>query len=268
MPSSRHRRPRSSPADTGEDRYRLLASDYHWFYDDIRLRLGSDTPGVRLAIHGLPDGARVLDAACGIGIDSLALTRRGFTVTASDVSEEMLAEAERRSAHLDVAARPRLIHSPWLDLGVHLGRGRFDAVFCIGSSIAHAAGPDEMTEAFGVFRSLLAPSGVLILDTRDWEAVAARGPAGALEVERQIVHRHGRRCIRTFRWGEPDTQGIIELEASLIFLDGDAVSYRSHRVRQRPFTRRELRDNLRRAGFESVALDHIPGDDRYTATAH
>lgn len=267
MPSSRHRRPRSSPADPGEDRYRLLASDYHWFFDDIRLRLGSDTPGVRLAVHGLPDGARVLDAACGIGVDALALTRNGFAVTASDVSGEMIAEAERRSAHLDAATRPRLLQSSWIDLGTHLGRGTFDAVFCIGSSIAHAAGPDEMTEAFGVFRSLLAPGGILVLDTRDWEAVAAQGAAGTLEVEREVVRRNGRECIRTFRWGEPESDGTIELEASLIFIDGDAASYRSHRVRQRPFTRRELGDNLRRAGFGSVALDHVPGDDRYSATA-
>ena len=44
-----------------EDQYRSLAGDYHWFFDDVDLFLGSDTPGVRAAMALLQPGARVLD---------------------------------------------------------------------------------------------------------------------------------------------------------------------------------------------------------------
>jgi hypothetical protein len=71
-----------------EDHYRPLAADYHWFFDDVDLFLGCDTPGVRAAMAGLASGARVLDAACGIGVDAAALLRRGFDVAASDASDE------------------------------------------------------------------------------------------------------------------------------------------------------------------------------------
>ena len=63
-----------------EDQYRSLATDYHWYFDDVALFLGSDTPGVRAAMSSLQPGARVLDAACGIGVDAAALARRGFNV--------------------------------------------------------------------------------------------------------------------------------------------------------------------------------------------
>ena len=62
------------------DQYGSLATDYHWFFNDVDLFLGCDTPGVRAAMVGLEPGARVLDAACGIGIDAAALLRRGFDV--------------------------------------------------------------------------------------------------------------------------------------------------------------------------------------------
>jgi SAM-dependent methyltransferase len=73
--------------------YRSLAADYHWFFDDVDLFLGCDTPGVRAAMAGLASGARVLDAACGIGVDAAAPLRRGFDVAASDASDEMAAVA-------------------------------------------------------------------------------------------------------------------------------------------------------------------------------
>ena len=78
------------------DHYRSLAADYHWFFDDVDLFLGCDTPGVRAAMASLASGARVLDAACGIGVDAAALLRRGFDVAASDASNEMAAVARQR----------------------------------------------------------------------------------------------------------------------------------------------------------------------------
>lgn len=40
--------------------------------------------------HGLASGARVLDAGCGAGRDSLWLFNRGFDVSAFDISEKMV----------------------------------------------------------------------------------------------------------------------------------------------------------------------------------
>ena len=245
-----------------EDHYGSLAADYHWFFDDVDLFLGSDTPGVRAAMALLQPCARVLDAACGIGIDAAALLRRGFDVTASDASEEMAAATRQRLR----ATEARVVTSTWADLPASFQPGSFDAIFCIGNSIAHAPDASAAIAAFAAFRSILAPGGMLVLDTHDWELVHRTG--SRVEIEPGIVERDGARCVRTYSWHVPDAFGDPHvLEIAPIFLDGDRATLRSYPVTMWPFTRAELKRRLTTAGFSSVALDTIPGDERYTAIA-
>jgi SAM-dependent methyltransferase len=264
MRSSPHRRPRSS-ADMTRDQYGSLAADYHWYFDDVALFLGCDTPGVRAAMARLQPGARVLDAACGIGVDAAALLRRGFDVVAADASEQMAAAARQRLRALGADA-PSVITSAWTDLPASFEPGSFDAVFCVGNSIAHAPNGPATIAAFEAFYSLLAPGGMLVLDTQDWELVHRAG--SRVEIEPGIVERDGTRCVRTYSWHIPEAFGDpYVLEIAPIFLDGDRALLRSYPVRMWPFTRSELKHRLAAAGFGSIALDVIAGDDRYTAIA-
>jgi hypothetical protein len=74
--------------------------------------------------------------------------------------------------------------------------------------------------------------------------------------------------VRTYSWHVPDAFGDPHLlEIAPIFIDGNHATLRSYPVTMWPFTRAELNQRLRTAGFTSVALDAIPGDERYTATA-
>lgn len=265
MTNSRPRRPRSSLADRASDQYRSLAVDYHWFFTDADLYLGCDTPGVRAAMAGLDAGASVLDAACGIGVDAAALLRRGFDVSASDASAEMAAEARERLHDLG-ADGGIVVTSEWADLPTHFESGSFDAVFCVGNSIAHASDASAMIAAFEAIISILSPGGSLIVDSHDWEVVHAAG--SHVMIEPDVVERAGIRCVRTYSWHIPETFSDPHvLEIAPIFLDGDNASLRSHAVTMWPFTRSELKRRLMVAGFVSIAIDAIPGDDRYTATA-
>jgi SAM-dependent methyltransferase len=248
-----------------EDQYRSLAADYHWFFDDVDLFLGSDTPGVRAAMALLQPGARVLDAACGIGVDTTALLRRGFDVTASDASGQMVAATRQRLRAAGVGGASVII-SAWADLPTSFKPGSFDAIFCIGNSIAHTPDASAAIAAFEAFRSILAPGGMLVLDTPDWELVHHTG--SRVEIEPGIVERDGTRCVRTYSWHVPEAFGDPHvLEIAPIFLNGDRATLRSYPVKMWPFTRAELKRRLAAAGFASIALDAIPGDERYTAIA-
>jgi len=248
-----------------EDQYGSLAADYHFFFDDVDLFLGSDTPGVRAAIASLRPAAIVLDAACGIGVDAAALVRRGFDVSASDASEDMVAATRQRLRAAGVDG-VRTVVSAWADLPSSFEPGAIDAIFCVGSSIAHAPDAAAAITAFEAFRSVLAPGGMLVLDTHDWELVHRSG--SRVEIEPGIVERNGTRCVRTYSWHVPETFGEPHvLEIAPIFLDGDQATLRSYPVTMWPFTRAELKRRLVAAGFASVTLDTIPGDERYTAIA-
>ncbi len=123
-----------------------------------------------------------------------------------------------------------------------------------------------MIAALEAFRSLLVPGGMLVVDSHDWEVVHAAG--SHVMIEPGIVERDGTRCVRTYSWHIPERFGDpCVLEIAPIFVDGDRATLRSYPVTMWPFTRSELKQRMVTVGFESVALDVIPGDDRYTAIA-
>jgi SAM-dependent methyltransferase len=262
MTSSLHRRPRSSASEAHGSDYSGFAADYHWFYDDVETRLGTTTPGVRAALVSLPSRARVLDAACGIGLDTLALERRGFAVTASDASAEMVALTQAR-CH-DAGVNVSVIESRWADLTGSVGNGIFDAVLCAGNSIAHCVDRDDMIAALRGFSAVLRPGGLLVLDTHDWEQVLSLGDR--VVTDPHEVERDGLSCSRSYRWRRPlSLAEPCTITFELNFDQRDELN-RAHTVSLHPFTRSELRERLREAGFTNIGLD-ADGSDRYTATA-
>jgi SAM-dependent methyltransferase len=273
MTSSRRPRRRSSPADRRPGGlapaipavYDGFARDYHWLHDDVQLRLGTATPGVRAAFHGLPGGARVLDAACGVGLDAIALHRRGFDVTAVDASPAMLGEARRRlaAAQCDVDAEI----CTWAELSTRFATGPFDAVLCTGNSIAHARSRTEMETALRSFAGVLVPGGVLIIDTHHWEEMERFGDH--VVVDPVVVERDGARCERTYTWRrvEAGSGRPWRLDLGLEISRGPERRERHLEVELFPFSTGELRERLRASGFTHISIDATTDSDRYTAVA-
>ncbi len=219
------------------------------------------TPGVRAAFHGLPVGARILDAACGIGFDAIALDRRGFAVTGVDASQAMLDEARRRFGEDGREIETRC--STWADLADHFPAGSFDAVLCTGNSIAHLATPTEMVESFRAFAAVLGPGGVVILDTHHWEVLARLGDRTT--VDPQVIERDGARCVRTYAWRRVGAGGPWRLTIGLEIGRGLEHETLRRTVELHPFSTAALNDRLRSAGFTHVSIDATPEEDRYTA---
>ena len=192
----------------------------------------------------------------------MALGRRGFTVTASDASTEMVAltRARCRDAGLQVS----VIESAWSDLTANTGDELFDAVLCTGNSIAHCADRDGMIASLKGFQGVLRPGGILIMDTHYWEQVLALGDRVVADPD--TVKRDGLSCSRIYRWQCPAYPGQpCTITFELHFAQRDEPD-KAHAVHLYPFTRSELRGRLRSAGFANIALD-ADGSDRYTATA-
>ena len=100
-------------------------------------------------------GRGLLDAACGTGKSFLPFLARGYTVTACDISPEMvaLARAKAPQAELSVADIRRL------------GRlGSFDLITCLDDSVNYLVEDGDLDAAFGCLAANLAPGGVLVFD--------------------------------------------------------------------------------------------------------
>ncbi|KAM6183870.1 glycine N-methyltransferase isoform 3-T3 [Erethizon dorsatum] len=86
---------------------------------------------------------RVLDVACGTGVDSIMLVEEGFSVTSVDASDKMLKYAlkERWNRRREPAFDKWVIEEAnWMTLDKDVPQpegGGFDAVICLGNSFAH-----------------------------------------------------------------------------------------------------------------------------------
>jgi SAM-dependent methyltransferase len=107
--------------------------------------------------HGLA-GRRSLDVGCGTGKSFMPLVRRGFDVTACDISPRMAARARRRArghgviVHVaDMRRLPQLCEA-------------CDLVTCLDDAVNYLLDADELRAGLCGMRRNLRPGGLLLFD--------------------------------------------------------------------------------------------------------
>ena len=255
-----------------DDSYADLAHDYEWLFPDEVIgdggTVGATSPGSEDFLEGilgaLPPGARVLDSACGIGADAMALARRGFDVTASDASASMVAEARRRCLRSGVEMEIR--QSSWQDLPERVP-GTFELILCLGNSLVHTATKSGMISALEGIRKVLAPDGVLVIDSRNWEYLYASRPR--IVTGRRVIERHGVRSSSLYIWTIPDDfPAPCRAEIVLLFEDASsAITHRRYVIDFTPFTRTDLTAAIHAAGLTLIGDSYQPGNPFYAVAA-
>ncbi|NP_001153433.1 glycine N-methyltransferase-like [Nasonia vitripennis] len=128
---------------------------------------------------------RVLDVACGTGVDSTMLLEEGFEVVSVDASDKMLKYAlkTRWEKRKEKAFDNWIIEEAnWLtlpnDISHLIGEG-FDAVICLGNSFAHMldsfGDQREQKQALSNFERCVKPGGLLLIDHRNYDYVIRTG---------------------------------------------------------------------------------------------
>jgi len=128
---------------------------------------------------------RILDVACGTGIDSIMLVEEGFEVVSVDASDKMLKYALKERwnrRHENGFDKWVIEEANWLtvynDIKSLVGNG-FDAVLCLGNSFAHMldsfGDQREQKRAIQNFRDCVKPGGLLLIDHRNYDNIMNTG---------------------------------------------------------------------------------------------
>jgi SAM-dependent methyltransferase len=158
------------------------------FYDTHAEQYVRDTIGIGMEdlyepfLALVPAGGHILDVGCGSGRDSLAFLRRGYRVTAIDISAVMARLASERTGQVVAVLRVQ-------DLTCE---NEFDAIWACASLLHVPAG--EMDDVFARLTRALRPGGIWYLSFKQGESEEVRD--GRFfndymeEGLRQLIQRH------------------------------------------------------------------------------
>jgi len=152
-----------------ENYYDALALYYKYVYSDWDTsvaRQANDLNAIIQKVMGPAEGRRtILDAACGIGTQSIGLAMLGYTVTASDLSageiQQAKKEADKKSLEIDF--RVGNMKTVWDDL-----QTSFDVVIACDNSVPHLLSEEEILTALRQFYACTNTGGAAMITVRDY----------------------------------------------------------------------------------------------------
>ena len=110
----------------------------------------------------LPPGCGIIECACGTGEISLRLAKRGFSVTATDISQDMLMIAsEKQRAHGLASAKLRFAQ---MDMCALSFNKKADAVVACCDGVNYLTSRERVKAFFASAHSVLKPNGLLLFD--------------------------------------------------------------------------------------------------------
>ncbi len=199
----------------------------------------------------------VLEAGCGTGRVALPIAAAGVPVVGLDRSWPMLevAEAKRRAAPPDVAARCRFVRG---DMRRFAFRRPFGQVFLPFRVFQALLTVPEQLAALGSIRAALFPGGRLVLNVFDPKldliADARQGPA-SIQASGRAYADNGKRVNERYSVLYDPVEQILNLTFIYEREDPDgAVEREFEPLELRWYHRFEIEHLLARAGYEVEAL--------------
>jgi SAM-dependent methyltransferase len=194
--------------------------------------------------HGVP-GNRLLDVGCGTGSSFMPMLRRGYRVTACDLSPSMVERARLKLGGLGQVVVADMRSLPWTE--------RFHLATCVDDAMNYLLSLADVVAALRSIRDALLPGALVVFDVNSL-ATYRTAFAGEMTLE----------CEGTsFRWvGEGDSAmepgSVVAASVEVVEPDGSGTAVGRHVQRHHPIEEVELACG--EAGLELLELrGQVPG---------
>jgi len=230
--------------------------DLDWLYEV--LYAGHDTffwEGLFFENHRrlLSKNFKIHDAACGNGIQAIALAKQGYHVSMSDISEKMV-EIAINNSKLDHISLNTFVSS-WSQLPA---RGeQYDLIFCSGNSISHSLDSEERKNNLVALKKCLNNGGVLVIDSRNWERMIGC----QYEILEERNYR-GKKYIPIYIWNQINLNEKAFVSIVFIESDGKKMNTYEKKLTFTPFGHDQIEHEAEDIGFTKFH-DSYAEDCRY-----
>ena len=190
-----------------------------------------------------------LDAGAGTGFHSLLLGQLGVHMTAVDLSKKMLkrVKVHAKDLHLNI----HVVQSSFQDMPQRLNKN-FDAVLCMGNSLAHLLTYKELVQSLRNFSFVLNQGGVLFLQLLNYDRILT-----TKERVQSVKEAGGLTFVRFYDFHED----FVVFNILRLKKENGRLTQELESVKLRPILKAEIMRALQEAGFVdvrahgSIALD-------------
>lgn len=193
----------------------------------------------------LKPGGTILDVGCGLGLQAVELTRRGYLVVGLDLSLPMLSRAADEAQ--DHGFRINFLHADMREMNFD---GAFDAVMCIGTTYGYFDDDANRALVERLYRALR-PKGKLLLEVANRDFVVKSQP--------NLVWFEGDGCVVMEETSANYITSRLEVKRTVILDDG---RQRDNHYSVRLYALHELGLVLHQRGFrvlEVTGREATPG---------
>lgn len=212
---------------------------------------------------GIQKDDLILDAGCGSGFPAIDLIQRGYRVTGTDKSSEMVRQIKLNAEELGVSIEAKNIM--WSDLAKNFDPV-FDLVYCRGNSLVYAASweqnwivphrsQEEILKAIQNIYAVLKPGGYYYVDKTSHKERPRTENLGVIETKEGPIE-----IIWKFEHDEKNR--IRTWTTALRFVESEEE--RIHVSYSYLLTNEELEQMLKQAGFSEVkSCVSVRGEGHY-----